>query len=209
MRQGILGWLLIIALGAGSYMAPRPWFVIPLILMVAAIVAMERWRVRREVVTALRRLRHRQANHMQVIDGWLQLGRTERAAEYVREASVRIGQEGAWYRELPLSWLYSVLVLDLLAESRGIRCQWHISPLAPDLAGWIRFRRSVRSAIMHAGAAMDVHLDQHGFVISLPDPKSVPRPGCGVSAWQQGDTIVLIWRAAGQARQRRRPTLSR
>ncbi len=193
MRPGVLGWMLIGMLGTGSYLAPRPWRLMLLALLVMAVVAVGRWHHRRTLVTIVRRLRHRQANQMQVIQGWLQLGRTNRVEEYVGRVTERIGEESRWYRDLPLSWLYSVLALDALAESRGIRCQWHISRMRPAWLTLYRFQHSVGRAIDSAGSSLDVHLDDHGFVVSLPDPKAVPRVRLGVRVWQQGETIVLMW----------------
>ena len=195
MRPGILGWLAVIIVGAGGYWAPRPWRILLLVALVLVVMMIDRWQHRRQVVTTLRRLRHRQANHLQVMQGWLQLGRVNRAEDYIHSVNEHLAEEGRWYRELPLSWLYAVLMLDVLAESRGVRCQWHISRVRPARIRLFRFERSVRTAILNAGSAMDVHLDDQGFVISLLDPKAVPRTQMGVKVWQQGDTIVLMWHA--------------
>jgi hypothetical protein len=177
-------------------MAPRPWRLLAIALLIITVVVVTNWQHRRRQVNTLRRLRHRHANHLQVIQGWLQLGRTERAQAYVHRVTERMGEEGSWYRSLPLSWLYSVLMLDVLAESRGIRCQWHISAVTPAWIRLYRFQSSVHRAMACAGTALDVHLDERGFVIALLDPKAVPRVPLGVKLLEQGDTIVLVWHDA-------------
>ncbi len=195
VRPEVLGWLLVASLGAGSYWAPRPWRMMLLVLVVLILTALHRWRARRDAVWVLRRLRHRQANQLQVIQGWMQLNRSDRAAEQVAQVIARLGEEGNWYRELPLSWLYTVLMVDVLAESKGIHCQWHIAG-EPGWAARLRFRAAAARAVNNAGAALDIHLDAQGFSISLPDPKSLPGwRNFGVTTWIQGDTIVLLWRS--------------
>ncbi len=163
-------------------------------LLVLILTGIYRWRARRDTVWILRRLRHRQANQLQVIQGWMQLNRSDRAAEQVAEVIARLGEEGQWYRDLPLSWLYTVLIVDMLAESKGIRCQWHIAGEPGSLAR-LRFRVVAMRAMACAGSALDIHLNPRGFALSLPDPKSVPRRNWGVTTWTQGDTMVMLWRS--------------
>lgn len=45
-------------------------------------------------VDVLRHFRHDVLNHVQVISGWLQLGRPERAMDYIAEARRRVEEEG-------------------------------------------------------------------------------------------------------------------
>ncbi|MCL5064640.1 MAG: Spo0B domain-containing protein [Firmicutes bacterium] len=193
MRPVVFGWLTVCAMGAGSYMTPRPWRILFLAGLILSVVVLGHWQHRKLTVSTLRRIRHRQANHLQVIQGWLQLGRLNRAEDYVGRLSQKISEEGAWYRDLPLSWLYAVLMLDAMAESRGIRCQWHIAKVGSAWIRLFRFERTVARALASAGTAMDIHLDDQGFVVSLLDPKTMPRGRFGVRVWQQGDTIVLVW----------------
>lgn len=205
MKLGIVGALIVVMMGAGSYLAPRPWRIVCLVLLVLTVVAWERFRQRRQLVTTLRRIRHRQANDVQVIQGWTQLGRMDRTGECLDRISNRLGEEARWYRDLPLSWLYTVLILDIYAESRGVQCQWQISRTPSAWLRLLRFHGSVASAIRSAGSTVDVHLDANSFVVSLPGPRGIPRAPWGVKRWQQGDTIVLIWQA--RARKSRAPSI--
>lgn len=198
MRREALWWTGLVMLGAGSYWAPRPWRIGAVLLLVGVTVLWERRRGMRQLVEFGRRLRHRQSNHLQVVSGWLDLGRDDRARAYLEAVLARGGEEAQWYRELPLSWLHAVLALDAMGEARGLRLEWHVSRMRPDWLLTLRFRDAATQAMGVAGSTVGLYLEPRGFVISLPDAKQVPRPKWGVRIFADGETMVLSWQGRGR-----------
>ncbi len=69
---------------------------------------------------ALRRANHAFMNDLQVIAGWLQLGNTQRAMEYIEETKGRVRQQSVIMNELGVR-LYGLLyALKMKAEAAGI-----------------------------------------------------------------------------------------
>lgn len=198
MRREALWWTCFIILGAGSYLAPRPWRLGAVVLLVAVTVLWERRRGMRRLVEFSRRMRHRHSNHLQVMAGWIDLGRTDRAHAYLEAVLARGGEEARWHRELPLTWLYAVLALDAMGEARGLRIEWHVSRMRPDWLLTLRFQGAARAAMRAAGSTLTFYLEPQGFVISLPGAKKVPRLKWGVRAFAEGDTMVLMWQGRGR-----------
>lgn len=75
----------------------------------------------------LRSQRHHFLNHLQVIDGWIQLGREQRAAAYIRQVGQRLEAEGRVLQAIdnPAVALF-VVQTNLLAESHGVAVEWQV-----------------------------------------------------------------------------------
>lgn len=85
-----------------------------------------RRRLEEELVLILRNQRHSFMNHLQVISGWLQLNKPERAYEYLDQVAARIEAEGNILRLGSPSVALSVLSTSALAESHGVRIEHHL-----------------------------------------------------------------------------------
>jgi hypothetical protein len=72
----------------------------------------------------LRRQRHSFLNHMQVISGWLQLDRPERARLYLEAVSTRMVGESDVLRNASAALGMAVLELGLEAETHGVQLEW-------------------------------------------------------------------------------------
>lgn len=81
----------------------------------------------------LRTQRHHFMNHLQVISGWLQLGKAERAIQYIDRVAARMEAERQALRRLerPEAALF-VLDMGLRAESYGVALEWRLTgPVDP------------------------------------------------------------------------------
>lgn len=122
-----------------------------------------------ELVEALRHQRHRFQNHLQVISGWLHLGKPERASAYL--ASLRASRE----QEAPLFTLADWRLLAMLlgkhamAEANGVEVNWAIeAPMqraSQELSAWLasRFDAALDLCAAHgAGGRVEVTLGADG-----------------------------------------------
>lgn len=80
------------------------------------------------VFTLLRNQRHGFLNHLQVISGWLQLGKTDRAVQYINRAAARMEEEGQALRRIdsPEVGLF-VLEMGMEAEPYGVALEWRVA----------------------------------------------------------------------------------
>jgi hypothetical protein len=81
----------------------------------------------------LRRQRHSFLNHLQVISGWLQLGRPEKAGQYLETVSAQMAGESDVLRRAPAGLGLLVLELGLEAETHGARLEWQAAGPIDDL----------------------------------------------------------------------------
>ena len=87
--------------------------------------------VRDEAVLELvRSMRHSALNHLQVIAGWLQLGHTERAREYIARISERMMADAGVARLQSAPLALVLLVPAIEAELRSVR--WHCQVDVPE-----------------------------------------------------------------------------
>ncbi|MDF2626429.1 MAG: hypothetical protein K0R39_260 [Symbiobacteriaceae bacterium] len=85
-----------------------------------------------EALQLLRRQRHSFLNHLQVISGWLQLGRPERAQQYLEAVAARMTGESDVLRQASTGLSLLVLELGLEAETHGVQIEWQLGgELAP------------------------------------------------------------------------------
>lgn len=85
-----------------------------------------------QTVSMLRSQRHSMMNHLQVILGWLQLGRPERARQYLETLASRMAGEGEAIRQAPAATALVMLTLGLEAETHGVQLDWRVcGPVPP------------------------------------------------------------------------------
>jgi hypothetical protein len=83
-------------------------------------------RLEEELVLILRNQRHAFMNHLQVISGWLQLNKPERAYEYLDQVAAKIEAEGNILKLGSPTLALAVLSSSALAESHGVRLEHHL-----------------------------------------------------------------------------------
>lgn len=84
-------------------------------------------------LAVVRTMRHSHLNHLQVVLGWLQLDRADRARAYMEALARNMAAESAVLQRLPGPLGLAVLELGMEAESEGVTLEWQVegSPLAP------------------------------------------------------------------------------
>lgn len=89
-----------------------------------------------QAVSLLRSQRHSIMNHLQVVSGWLQLQRPDRAAQYIDMLAARLAADAEVLRQVPPETGLLVLDFALEAETYGVTLDWQVhSPIsAPDAA---------------------------------------------------------------------------
>lgn len=163
----------LVALGAVDYELHRPWRLVVIILMGLYLWQWTAFRHRREAIRIARQRRHRLANRLQVVAGWLQLGNIRRAEESLQALMESESSQSVWFRGLPSRWAYLFLRWDGRAEERGIIIHWHnISVLQPSyhLAWMLEWRLS--QAMRMAETAMRVEFYGPSFGIRIEDVAS-------------------------------------
>lgn len=118
---------------------------------------------------ALRHQRHRFQNHLQVISGWLQLGKPERASAYLATLRQSREQEGKLFALSDWRLLALLLEKHALAEANAVPVAWDVaSPLdgaSPELSAWLRSRFDAALDLCMArgsGARLEIELRNVG-----------------------------------------------
>ncbi|HWI51329.1 MAG TPA: Spo0B domain-containing protein [Symbiobacteriaceae bacterium] len=123
----------------------------------------------------LRRQRHSFLNHLQVISGWLQLERPDKARQYLEAVAVRMAGESDVLRQAPSALGLLMLELGMEAETYGVHLQWRVDGpdiSLPDGQQLDQLRREVVAA-MAAGQSrvISVSLAADGFSVHTPSGK--------------------------------------
>lgn len=105
-----------------------------------------------EALEMLRNQRHSFLNQLQVIAGWLQMGRPERAHQFVGQLTARFAAEGAVLRQVSEPLGLMVIAINLEAESFGVQVEWQVAgePDPPDEEAASRRRAEVAAALKAA-----------------------------------------------------------
>jgi hypothetical protein len=132
-----------------------------------------------EALALLRRQRHSLINHLQVVSGWLQLDRADRARQYLEAVAARIATEADSTRQFPPALALVALALSLDAETYGVEIIWQASePLAAlDASLLSALEAQVSAAVQAASAApeaarrIQVRLGPGGIAVHTPSDK--------------------------------------
>ncbi len=188
----------LVALGAVAYRIDRPWRFLALVAVAAYLWQWTAFRHRREALRIVRQRRHRLANRLQVVAGWLQLGAVGRAEEALQSLLDAEGAQVEWFRGLPSHWSYFLVRWDARALERGLHLHWvGIDTLVPTYwMAWMMERR-MQQAINMARTGLMVEFVGTGFRIHIPDrvPARLPygwqfSTNNGVECcWRLGTTI--------------------
>lgn len=202
VRYGIhLGLMALV--GVGLLFVGGPLRVLGLVFWAIITMALIFWAVASPIVDILGRQRHRLYNHLQVLSGWLELGRPDRAQIYIQNL-MDDSAAGDWIRPLPawiqLLWWY----IDSLAEARGIPLQWTMRRMTGRLE-LMRLLWVVRTALSwalcaEAGAIIRVEASPGNFrvVVEARGPLQALRfwcPGVRFQPSERGGSF--LWEAEG------------
>lgn len=121
----------------------------------------------------LREQRHSFMNHLQVIHGWLQLGKADRAIQYIDRAAARMEAEGQVLQrvEAPEVGIF-ILTAGMDAEPYGVALEWRLTgPVDPAQLG--QGRELIFSALTEAAKLPE---GERRLVISLGPTIAVHTP---------------------------------
>lgn len=176
MRRAAVRLLVFLALGIGELYTPSPW---RFFLFVGLFVYFAEWlglRSRIRLIEVARRQRHRTANQMQVLSGWLQLGMVERADEYLDQMMEQSRSQGLWFRGFPSQWSYMFLLLDAEAEFRAIQLTWEgLESVRPTRGFSWMIQMVVRQAMDVAEGTIQVRLSDHTLMVRVPGAQNTPK----------------------------------
>lgn len=182
----------LIALGAVDYTLHRPWRFVALVGIVLYVVEWTAFRHRREAIHVIRQRRHRLANQLQLVTGWLQLGATAKAEEAMERLMAAEASQSLWFRGMPSHWSYLFLRIDAHAEQRGVTIQWvGIDTMVPTYRmAWILERR-LTQAMRMAETSLTVEFAGERFRIWVGGTSGrLPR------GWIRGlDGAMVSWSA--------------
>jgi two-component system, LytTR family, sensor histidine kinase AgrC len=124
----------------------------------------------------LRRQRHSFLNHLQVISGWLQLGRPEKAGHYLDAVAAHMTAESDALRHASTALGLLVLELGLEAETHGVRLEWQVSQPAAetdlaDLRSRVMGALTATADLPDGDRAIAVRLGPEISVIHTPSGK--------------------------------------
>lgn len=117
--------------------------------------------------------RHSFMNHLQVISGWLQLGKAERATEYIARMAARMEAESQVLQRIehPEVGLF-VVAAGLDAEPYGASLEWRLTGPV-DLAGLDPARDLIQAELQRAARQPE---GQRRLIITLGTPITVHTP---------------------------------
>ncbi|HWI65499.1 MAG TPA: Spo0B domain-containing protein [Symbiobacteriaceae bacterium] len=113
----------------------------------------------------LRRQRHSFLNHLQVISGWLQLEKPERARQYLESVAARMTGESETLRQAAPGLALLMLELGLEAETHGAHLEWRIA--GPEQSPPEGLLEQLRAQVL---AALQTNAPGAGIVIDLTVP---------------------------------------
>ncbi len=177
MKGLIARWTVLVALGAGDWWLPSPWRLFAVVVTVLFLIEWTALRHRVTTIRIVRLRRHRLANQLQLVAGWLQLGAAGKAEEALDKLLRAEAQQSLWFRGLPSHWSYSFLRWDAASEERGVTIHWEgldrLQPTYP--MAWMLERRMAQ-AMRIAETAVWVQFHARGFRIRVQERRGpLPR----------------------------------
>ena len=112
------------ALGTVDYLLDRPWRLLVFFVIVIYLLQWTAFQHRREAIHIVRQRRHRQANQLQLVAGWLQLGAVGKAEDALKALLDVEAAQAEWLRGFPSRWSYLFLTWDARAEEQGVILVW-------------------------------------------------------------------------------------
>lgn len=192
MKALVVRIVVLLALGAVDYTLHRPWRLFALLVIVIYVLEWTAFRHRREALYIIRQRRHRLANQLQLVTGWLQLGAKEKAEEALAGLMAQEASQSLWFRGKPSHWSSLFLRWDACGEEHGIMLYWAgLDTMVPTYRmAWILERR-LREAMHIAETTINVEFSGERFRILVAGVATPPRKSWVVTA----DGAVTEWRA--------------
>ncbi len=195
MKSTAIRFAILLALGVGADRAHHLWRVLFLVFLVLYVTQWVQMRDYGAAVEIHRRQRHRFANQLQVISGWIQLGQTARADRYLTDVALLALQKGS-LGKMPLRWAYTLVRLDALAERHGTLILWDVQDAMayPYCMLW-GLSRTVRHALLIAdGNPLQVTFSGSSFELRIDGIKRSPSKHIiGVRWYQDNHTVIGSW----------------
>ncbi len=195
MKSTAIRFAILLALGVCADRAHHLWRILFLVLLVLYLTQWIQMRGYAVAVEIHRRQRHRFANQLQVISGWIQLGRVDRAERYLTDVALVAVQQGS-LGKMPLRWAYALVRLDALAERHGTLILWEaIDTVAYQYRMLWSLDRTVRHAVLLAdGNPLQVTFSGSSFELRVDGIKRLPSKHImGVRWYQDNHTVIGSW----------------
>lgn len=175
------------ALGAGDWLLPGPWRLFAVAVTVLYLIEWTALRHRVTTIRIVRLRRHRLANQLQLVAGWLQLGATAKAEEALEKLLRAESQQSLWFRGLPSHWSYLFLRWDAASEERGVTIHWEgLDRIQPTYRMAWMLERRMAQAMRIAETAVWVQFHARGFVVRVSERRDpVPRGWTAMSEGMQ------------------------
>ncbi len=168
----------LLALGAVDYELHRPWRLFALAVLVLYAVEWTAFRHRRETIHIMRQRRHRLANQLQLVTGWLQLGASAKAEEALQALLDAETAQSRWFRGMPSQWSYLFMRWDARGEERGVIIRWSgLDSLVPTARLARMLERRLAQAMRMTGTAIDVQFRGSRFRIQIAESANRPPRG--------------------------------
>lgn len=188
-------WTIVVLLGAGAVVLPRPWRVLMVLGLVLSLVTISMQARMQASTEMIRRHRHRLANRLQVVGGWLELQHPDRARAALALLTESLSAEGARDVVLPVPWRYTAWEVETQAEAKGMIIDWNITgPPPTGWWAWWMFRTVALVATRLGAGNIAIKLGPTGFTIGVPAPvQPWPVFWGRVKVQLAGDTEYLTW----------------
>lgn len=183
MKRLLLRVALFLALGVVDYFLHRPWRLFVILAVVLYLVQLTAFQHRQETIRIVRQRRHRLANQLQLVTGWLQLGASAKAEEALQGLMQAEAAQSRWFQKMPSHWSHLFLRWDASAEAKGITIEWSgLNILQPtSRMAWMLERR-LEQAMRITESTIAVEFRGSRFRIRVPETRlGAPR------GWYQTD----------------------
>ncbi|MCY0900341.1 MAG: Spo0B domain-containing protein [Firmicutes bacterium] len=168
MKSFIGRGVILTALGAVAYELHRPWRFLALLAIAWYLLEWLKLRHRQRTIYIVRQRRHRMANQLQLVMGWLELGATQKAREALETLLAQDARETPWFHRIPSRWTYLLLHWDARAEAKGLRIRWEgLESLQPSYRMAWMLERRLAQAITLADSTVVVQVRGQRFRIAV------------------------------------------
>lgn len=195
MKSTVIRLAILLALGVGADRAHHLWRIFFLALLVLYLIQWIQMRGYAAAVEIHRRQRHRFANQLQVISGWIQIGNVDRADRYLTDVAMRALEQGS-LSKMPLRWAYALVRLDTQAERLGTIILWQSAghPEYPYRMLW-SLDRTIRQTLLIAdGNPVQVTFLGSSFEVRVDGIKRLPSKHImGVRWYQDNQTVIGLF----------------
>ncbi len=175
--------------------SPVFWRVVFLVLFGGYTALTARIAAQTQTVEMIRHYRHRYANHLQIVSGWLELNKLQKAADYISGRAMLSVQPGV-YRGLPMRWVHRMMALDSQAEAAGQEIRWEHPELnnGTYMMMW-RLSSVMREVIGASSGLITVEFGGRGFIVWAEGMKLGRRKHIIGVRWEEHNNHVSAsWR---------------